>query len=83
MRYILIIFLLLFSYPVLAGCVSGDCINSYGTFFYLNGDSYDGKMKNGLKDGHGIYTYSNGNIFIGEFVDDEANGQGAYIYKNR
>ena len=35
-----------------SGCVSGDCINGYGTFIWENGDKCVGEWKNALVHGN-------------------------------
>jgi hypothetical protein len=49
---------------------------------YKNGDTYKGKKKNGLRNGHGVYTYKNSSRYEGEYVDDLPNGNGNFYYSN-
>ena len=58
-------------------CVSGDCINGFGTFIYSNGDKYTGGWKYSQVNGQGTYTYTNGDKWIGEWK----NGQQKRGYK--
>ena len=54
----------------------GDWINAeseiYGKYIFENGEYYEGKFKNDLRNGQGILYYKNGNIkYEGEFINDE------------
>lgn len=49
------------------------------TTTYDNGDKYEGKVNNGMRNGIGIYYYSSGAKYIGEFLDDKKHGFGCYI----
>jgi len=40
-------------------------LNGLGIYCFANGDSYEGGVVNGEKDGYGIYKYGNGNIYRG------------------
>ncbi len=50
------------------GCISGDCVNGYGTFIWASGDKYVGEWKDGKPDGKGKKTYKNGKIEEGRFM---------------
>ena len=41
------------------------------TIINQNNEKYDGKVKNGRRDGQGTYFYENGDQFIGEWKNDE------------
>jgi len=41
-----------------------------------NGDSFVGKLSNGLRNGFGHYTWNNGNYYAGEFKDGLKHGYG-------
>ena len=47
-----------------------------------NGDRYEGKYKNGLREGKGIYYFSTGDRYEGEYKNDKREGKGIYYYKN-
>ena len=38
-----------------------------GTFFYFNGDRYEGDFKNGIAEGKGTTIYFNGERYEGEW----------------
>lgn len=40
------------------------------------GDSYEGNMEAGRREGHGKYTWSNGAIFEGQYSGNKKNGKG-------
>ena len=71
-----------------AECIKGDCINGYGTYIWvsgnswLNGNKYVGEYKNGKPHGLGTYTWANGNKYFGKFKDAKRNGQGTYTFAN-
>lgn len=47
-----------------------------GTFFYKNGDRYDGYWVNGLPQGEGRMIYANENIYEGQWHEGKRNGYG-------
>ena len=59
-------------------CISGDCVNGYGTYTYANGDKYVGEYKDDKRNGQGTYTYANGDKYVGEYKDNMMHGQGTY-----
>ena len=61
-------------------CISGDCVNGYGTYIYDDGTKYVGQWKNGLTHGQGTYTWANGDKYVGEWKDDMRNGQGTFTW---
>lgn len=38
-----------------------------GTYFYENGDKYEGEWKNNLKDGEGILYFKKGDLYKGSW----------------
>ena len=60
-------------------CISGDCVNGYGTYIY-DGGKYVGQNKDGRMHGQGTYTYASGDKYVGEWKDNKRNGQGTYTY---
>lgn len=71
--------------PLLAqetGCVSGDCRNGKGYYYYPNGDKYIGEFSEGQRHGHGAYYFANGNVYKGEHHHNERHGYGTYKWKN-
>ena len=51
--------------------------NTYGS-----GDTYEGWVRNGKKDGQGTYNWNSGGMYVGEWKDGDFNGQGARTYKS-
>ena len=45
---------------------------------FSDGDKYEGKWKNGERNGHGTMTLHEGYKYVGEFKDGEENGQGTF-----
>ena len=44
--------------------------------------SYEGEMKDGLKEGKGNITYKNGDKYTGDFKQNLKDGNGVYFYNN-
>ncbi|MAW31385.1 MAG: hypothetical protein CMD15_05805 [Flavobacteriales bacterium] len=68
---------------VFSQCVSGDCQNGYGTYYFTGeweGDTYIGEWKDGNMHGYGVYTWSDGNIYKGEHRDNLSHGFGSMYY---
>ena len=49
---------------------------------YPNGNIYEGKLKNGKRDGKGIMKYHNGCIYEGNWESDLREGKGVFYAKN-
>ncbi len=62
-----------------AQCISGDCVNGNGTYFYTNGDKYSGDWVDGRKEGNGRYDWADSSYYIGEFKNDFRDGKGNYV----
>ncbi len=55
----------------------GDRPHGYGTWYYKNGDRYEGKWNLGVKQGQGTFTYASSETWTGEWKDDkQENGNG-------
>mgnify|MGYP003721997795 CR=1 FL=1 len=61
-------------------CISGDCVNSQGTYTFANGTQYVGQFRDGKQHGQGTATFASGSQYVGEFRDDNRHGQGTYTY---
>jgi len=59
-------------------CISGNCVNGYGTYTYADGEQYVGEFKDDLPNGQGTKTYVDGSKYIGEHKDGKKHGQGTY-----
>ena len=51
-----------------------------GTFYYNNGDKYEGSFKDNIFSGYGKYTYSDGGSYEGDFLLGKPWGQGTRIW---
>lgn len=51
-----------------------------GTYFYPDGDKFEGTFRNELKNGRGVYYFRYGGRFEGIFKDDQENGKGVLFY---
>ena len=85
MKFLLTLFFLFLSTSAFAdSCVSGDCVNGYGTYVWDNGDKYVGEHKNGLGNGQGTYTFGSGewegDKHVGEYKNGVREGLGTYTY---
>jgi hypothetical protein len=48
-------------------CLSGDCVNGFGTIKYEDGDQYTGNFRDGKPHGQGTVIHSNAGKIEGEF----------------
>ena len=83
MKHILLslVLVLTFSFSAFADkCVSGDCVNGYGTYVWDSGAKYVGESKNYLSHGQGTFTFVNGDEHVGGYKNGERNGQGTYTF---
>lgn len=53
-----------------------------GTFFFRNGDRYDGYWVNGMPQGEGRMIYNSGNIYEGQWHEGKRNGYGVLTKRN-
>lgn len=61
-------------------CISGDCINGFGTLQYPSGNKYVGSFKNYKLEGNGIFYFSNGERYEGLFKYNLF-ANGTYFFK--
>ena len=67
-------------------CISGNCVNGYGTYLWPTGDKYIGQWKDGKKNGWGTLTCPDNSDFqkyVGEWKDDDFCGQGTLTYNDK
>ena len=64
-----------------ANCVSGDCINGFGTYVWPSGDKYIGNWKNYKREGAGTSSSPQGDQFTGTWHDNEK-VEGTYKFPN-
>lgn len=58
-------------------------LSQFTDLFYADGFTYNGDLKDGVRDGKGRLVYSNGVAFYeGDFVQGKLEGQGKYFDKN-
>ncbi len=62
--------------PSLLGCISGNCMNGYGTYLYKDGNKYTGTFKRGYPDGYGTVQYKDGNRYEGQMKEGAFEGVG-------
>lgn len=70
-----------------SGKCEGEIANGQGILQWFvdnkpDASSYEGFLKNGLKDGKGTVTHTDGSKFVGEFKDGKKNGNGTYTFKD-
>jgi len=52
-----------------------------GTYYYVNGNFYQGEWRDDKKDGRGVYSYNTtGEKYEGEWKTGERNGRGIYYF---
>ena len=49
---------------------------------HREGDVYEGRWKNNLRNGQGKYTWATGEVYEGKWKDDQKHGKGTYTYSN-
>ena len=72
---LLVCAILLTALPVFAaetGCVD-DCATGIGTYYFANGDRYEGEWKDGNKDGLGTFYFADGDRAKEEWIEGERN----------
>jgi hypothetical protein len=69
------------SSPSLLGCVTGNCLNGYGSYLYKDGSKYTGTFKNGYPNGYGTVEYTDGNKYEGQMKDGAFDGTGT-LYRD-
>ncbi len=57
-----------------------DAISGTGHVTWTNGDSYDGSLVQGVKQGKGRFVWKNGQTFDGDWDRGNPNGKGTYVY---
>ena len=62
------------------GCVSGDCVNGYGTMNYDDGDVYKGYFLDSKRNGFGHYKYIEGDVYEGLWENGKRKGIGYYMW---
>ena len=62
-------------------CVSGDCVDGYGTLTQ-HGSKYVGYFNNSQKNGKGTLTFNDGERYVGNWKNNSKNGQGVYYYRD-
>jgi len=62
------------------GCITGDCKNGYGTFYFDDGGKYLGTWKDAQFNGKGTYTYINGDEYTGMWKAGKKSGAGTMKY---
>lgn len=55
-------------------------LQGYGKLVYVNGDSYEGHLYNGVRHGKGVQRWGNGDVYDGEFVNGYPCGHCTYTY---
>ena len=53
-----------------------------GSYFYDNGDRYEGEFLDGKRHGSGRYFFSDGNSYSGEWFEDLPHNYGTYYFTN-
>ena len=55
----------------------------FGRIFFINGDIYEGEMKNSVPNGKGKILFANGELYKGDFKQGEMTGNGMFIFSDK
>ena len=58
------------------GCISGNCVNGYGTYIDENSVQYKGEFKDGKPHGLGNFDWPNGVEYFGDVANGQMHGKG-------
>ncbi len=75
--------LLVYSIPLSAQCIDGDCVNGNGIYIYKDQTIFIGKFLSGKANGYGTCYYSSGAKYSGNWLEHEYHGEGTYIYPDQ
>jgi len=62
--------------------VGSRCPHRQGSMLYIDGETYDGKWKFGVRRGWGAATYPDGSTYEGSWKNDEFSGKGKFVASN-
>jgi hypothetical protein len=83
MKAIATLILFLSSIGLFSQCMSGDCVNGFGTYYYGDGKMvYTGNFKGGRKNGQGELIFKGEYKYVGEWKDGRRSGKGVAYYDN-
>lgn len=68
--------------PPETGCVSGDCLDGFGIYFFLDGSKYQGIFTEGAPHGPGVLFQPNGERYVGGFRAEKPHGKGTLYRKD-
>lgn len=57
-------------------------MHGYGTYVFKTGETYQGDLKNGFKEGHGVCIYNDGREFEGSWSLNFKTGLGKVKFPN-
>jgi MORN repeat len=63
-------------YAQINACISGDCVNGFGTRTWESGDWYVGNFRNSKMQNYGFFYWKNGKSYHGEWLDGKMHGRG-------
>ncbi|MEO7049998.1 MAG: hypothetical protein ABI091_32130 [Ferruginibacter sp.] len=66
-------------HPQDVNCISGDCINGFGTYLFPSGNKYTGNFKEYKREGEGTFYFQNGDRFTGAWANN-TESKGTYSY---
>lgn len=63
-------------------CITGNCINGFGSYKWPEGNTYKGQFKYSSMWGKGEKIWTNGTKYDGEWICNERTGKGIYYFTN-
>ena len=88
MKKLLTLFLLIFSFTLFSEEMTKlndsnvKTFTGYGTYYYSNGEKYEGQWLNGKRNGIGTYVWNNGDTYSGDWTLEKRTGKGIFTWAN-
>lgn len=74
---------IVFTSPLMAQCIEGNCTDGTGIMVFNSGNKYKGEFVDGKRQGEGTFVWASGAKYRGQWLDDQMHGEGTYVYPDR
>lgn len=78
----MLIFATMVASPSWSKCESGECANGFGAEIGPDGERYEGKFRDGRREGAGTLVYSDGRKYVGDWHEGKKHGRGTFSWPN-